>query len=223
MSAPPLKAVIASGRVSAQPVFASRPAAEEQDLDRDPALVTAFPEETDPDSVDLSEALAPNVALLIVTKTVFENAPAFQLYFHYRRVPCSATTNAQLRRQRPDTDISLAQLTSRYRLNPQPRYWRDAFGKVRNWWKGLYPLTSWLGSLVDADDDPRLIIWDETDYEIPWEPFYRDPRMPAGGGSGRKGWLGELVPVVRWTQAASENPPWEYSAQAGGRWAAAAR
>jgi hypothetical protein len=42
-------------------------------------------------------------------------------------------------------------------------------------------------------DELRLVIWDDTGLEIPWELLWLDP------GGDPLGWLGALVPVVRWT------------------------
>jgi len=203
-----MRGVLAAGRASALPAFAHRDALGEGPAG-DTVVLTSIPEEIGPGSTDLSQTLAPNVALLIVTKTTFEGMPTFQLYFHYRGRAEAATSNEQLARQHPDPSISLATLTARHMQSPQPRHWRQAYGKLRNWWTGVYPLSRWLGSLVDADDHPRLIVWDETDYEIPWELFYRDSRPP---NQGRSGWLGELIQVIRWTTTASA-PPWRYTAQ----------
>jgi hypothetical protein len=213
MSTESMKGILTAGRTSARPAFASRAAAGD-DLARDPALVASLPQEISPDNADLSESLDSNTALLIVTKTTSEGMPAFQLYFHHGGVPQSAAGSDQLARQRPDPGLSLGALTAQARQSPRVGHWREAYGKLRNWWTGfgLSSLSTWLGGLVDADGDPRLIVWDETDYEIPWELFYRDPRA-LGAGQGRAGWLGELIKVIRWTTTASAAPPWHYVAQ----------
>jgi hypothetical protein len=44
-----------------------------------------------------------------------------------------------------------------------------------------------------GDNELRLVIWDDTGLEIPWELLWIDP------DDGPPGWLGGLVPVVRWT------------------------
>jgi CHAT domain len=212
MSTESMKSLLAAGRGAAPPAVATPTT--EHGLTRDPALITAFAEELGPDDADLSRGLAPNMAMMIVTPTTFENSPAFQLYFHYRGVAQSATTQAQLARQRQDLSISLAHLTVQGRQDPPPDHWRRTYGRVRNWWSGMSPLSRWMGDLVDAGDDSALIIWDETDYEIPWELFYRDPRTYAGTCLGREGWLGALIPVIRWTSAPSTAPPWQYTAVA---------
>jgi CHAT domain len=63
------------------------------------------------------------------------------------------------------------------------------------WSESHYEIVDWIVKLRQrvGDDELRLVIWDDTGLEIPWELLWIDP------GDGPPGWLGALVPVVRWT------------------------
>ncbi|MEK2493190.1 CHAT domain-containing protein [Kitasatospora purpeofusca] len=81
---------------------------------------------------------------------------------------------------------------------------------MRNWWQYQSTLVRWIRELFAAEPQPHLVIWDNTAHNIPWELFYHQPSVTSGGGP--EGWLGELVPVVRWTSIHDGQRIADYSA-----------
>jgi hypothetical protein len=74
----------------------------------------------------------------------------------------------------------------------------DVIWLFRQWSKSHNEIVDWIGKLRRhiGDDEMRLIVWDDTGLEIPWELLWIDG---SPGDGLPEGWLGSLVPVVRWT------------------------
>ncbi|MFF4621981.1 CHAT domain-containing protein [Nonomuraea jabiensis] len=72
---------------------------------------------------------------------------------------------------------------------------------MRAWSESKGPLVRWLNQLRGHHPDLHLVIWDDTDFDIPWELLWLRP-SPADGVAG--GWLGAEVSVSRRTTLDSE-------------------
>jgi hypothetical protein len=112
----------------------------------------------------------------------------------------SAARDDDLAEQRPPA-LALGNLDS------EDATWQDKYHDVMSWWAAKHKLVTWMRDLL-AGEHSRLVVWDNTSHEIPWELFYH---RPPGGEP--KGWLGELIPVVRWTAVHDGTQAWHYSAQ----------
>ena len=89
--------------------------------------------------------------------------------------------------------LSLADLARKGGEVPSDICWR-----MRTWSDSHKEIIDWIASLrrLVGDDELRLIIWDNTGLATPWELLWiKDDQ----GGDLPAGWLGGLVPVVRWT------------------------
>jgi hypothetical protein len=75
---------------------------------------------------------------------------------------------------------------------------RDIFDLMPEWSRTHDEITAWINDLRArfGDEDLRIVIWDDTGFEIPWELLWLDPRPTD---DLRPGWLGALVSVTRWT------------------------
>ncbi|MGW5416927.1 CHAT domain-containing protein [Actinomadura geliboluensis] len=70
--------------------------------------------------------------------------------------------------------------------------------RLQSWSRTKVELQAWLSQLRRAhDEDLHLIIWDDTDFDIPWELLWTSP--PDLGDDLDDGWLGALLPISRWT------------------------
>jgi hypothetical protein len=74
---------------------------------------------------------------------------------------------------------------------------RDIYDLMPEWSRTHDEICDWINALRGrfGDENLRLIIWDDTGFEIPWELVWLEPE-PASGL--RRGWLGALVTVARW-------------------------
>lgn len=69
--------------------------------------------------------------------------------------------------------------------------------RMRGWSRSKHELLSWLARIrARHGDDLRLIIWDDSRFDIPWELLWLAPDRSTDLPGG---WLGELVTVSRWT------------------------
>jgi CHAT domain len=93
-------------------------------------------------------------------------------------------------------DIALADVILRGSL-------RESIGALHTWSVNKLALRQWLTALRRRHGRRlRLIIWDETNFQIPWELFYHETSDPSDHG-----WLGADIEVIRWTQVFTETPP----------------
>ena len=83
----------------------------------------------------------------------------------------------------------------------------DCYIKLRAWSETKYELTQWLTVLRrKIGTDLRLIVWDDTDFGIPWELFWHAmEEAPA--------WLGTAVQVIRWTTVHDANRHDQFSVE----------
>ncbi|MGW7260260.1 hypothetical protein [Streptomyces sp. NPDC054834] len=144
----------------------------------------------------LSEQLPAGTALLRVTSRPYAGKPNYRLDFHYQGTTVSANDDDDLQRRRPP-DLGLPRLAE---LAVEIG-WRDTYRRVKGWWKTEPTLIRWVDWLERAEN-PKLVVWDQTAYEIPWELLYRQriggaAVMSAADGTG--GWIGARLPVIRWT------------------------
>ncbi|TDE26839.1 CHAT domain-containing protein [Actinomadura sp. 6K520] len=171
------------------------------------AVPAPEPESLPAGPAPLDEELAPNVAMLSVKANARYGPRSFELHFHHRGEHHGATSDDDLDAQQAHEDLSLGRLNGAV----DDEEWRRTHDWMMNWWGGLRTLHSWLGDLLQ-DENAQLVVFDVTGYEIPWELCFH---QPPPGRSGPRGWLGELIPVTRWTSLLYE--------QAGGRYGAVAQ
>ncbi|MEV6007772.1 CHAT domain-containing protein [Streptomyces sp. NPDC051976] len=73
----------------------------------------------------------------------------------------------------------------------------QVYRAVQGWSRRQLPLVRWLNTLrARYGDELHLVVWDDTDYDIPWEMLWLGPPESPGLPAG---WLGALVPTARWT------------------------
>ncbi len=69
--------------------------------------------------------------------------------------------------------------------------------RMRNWSRSKVELLDWLARIRRRHgDDLRLIIWDDSGFDIPWELLWIGQDELTGQPGG---WLGALATVTRWT------------------------
>ncbi|MGW2305165.1 hypothetical protein [Streptomyces sp. NPDC001809] len=140
----------------------------------------------------LGAALPSDVALLCVTSTSTGQGPALSLNWHHAGITASAPQEP-LAPELPARGLSLASVVKEAAVTSESGTpWQDAYYEMMNRWSAQDQLHRWLGELTGAEE-PRLIVWDNTAHEIPWELVHHDPPR------GQAGWLGALMPVIRWT------------------------
>lgn len=157
----------------------------------------------------LAEELSSSVAMLCVKANARYGPRSFELHFHYKGEHRTAASDDDLDVQQAHADLSLGRLNGEVTEDE----WRRTYNWLMNWWGGLPKLHAWLGELL-KDEDPQLVVFDVTGYEIPWELCYH---QPPPGRDGPRGWLGELIPVTRWTNLLYEPVSWRYGAVAQAR------
>lgn len=168
------------------------------------------PEGFDPENAHLSAELPPGTALLCVKNTTYAGEPSFELYFHYRGTVRGANRDTDLHHRR-QPDLGLPQLVER----AAHKGWRATYRHVKGWWGTQPTLVHWIDQLRAAEQ-PRLVVWDHTSHEIPWELLYRQPvgaAPRADGGADTGGWIGAELPVIRWTTVYDGARAWQYGAR----------
>ncbi|RBM16861.1 CHAT domain-containing protein [Streptomyces sp. PT12] len=163
----------------------------------------------------LADALPPDVALLRVTATSHGGSERLTLSWHHRGTMRTAP-DERLSVQGPLSELSLAALVARAAAEGEgKRAWRAAYYDIMNWWLPETRLGEWLRELLAAAGQPRLVVWDNTPYDIPWELLYHQPARSTrrDGDAEREGWLGELIPVVRWVSVYDGARARSYSAE----------
>ncbi len=152
-----------------------------------------------PRRVRLDHELSGDTAMLCV-KARHGRRRGFDLYFHYRGEIW--VSNKKSKHQRAPSELVLGRLTS----DLSAEKWKELFHKLKEWCGYQRALNSWLGDLLE-NERARLIVFDVTGYEIPWELFYR---RPPRGLAGRRGWIGAMIPVSRWTSLPYEEVEWNF-------------
>lgn len=153
-------------------------------VDRSPDVSTSREEPTafDPTYVGLTENLPERTALLCVTAD--HDRQLFKLHWFFDgRSDESRPADVDTQSRPPTT---LAEIL-------RTKEWESGYHCLIAWWSGLNRLATWTEDLLSArsgDERLRLIIWDNTSFQIPWETMYSDT-------CGR--WVGGEVEVVRWT------------------------
>ena len=152
---------------------------------------------------DLSEALPADTALLKVVMTTDGDQDAYQLEGYFRqRVWVSDPTDLRYQ-HRPGQVLSrvLNRTASLDTVVACYQYWL-------NWSTGKGGLKKWIGMLRGkAGDGLRLVIWDDTDFGIPWELFRLDSASKV-----LPEWLGTAVQTIRWTTVHDETRSDQFSA-----------
>jgi hypothetical protein len=96
-------------------------------------------------------------------------------------------TPAQIR----PTDIGLANVKG------DGEYPSEIFLAIYRWSRNQRRLVAWINDLrARHHGDLQLVIWDDTDYDIPWELLWLDEDTERGLAGGC---LGALVDIARWT------------------------
>ncbi|MGY0465962.1 hypothetical protein ACW14Y_37750 [Kitasatospora sp. cg17-2] len=169
-------------------------------------------DEFEPGWAGLGEALPPGTAMLCVTGSGSSEQPRISMTWHHARTVQTAPSPPEL----PQLGLSLARLMkdATNAADAPVRTgcdgpWSTAYHQVRNWWLYQNALVRWIRDLIASTPQPQLVVWDNTPYNIPWELFYHEPSAASGGDGA---WLGELVPVVRWTSVHDGPRVWDYSA-----------
>jgi hypothetical protein len=82
-------------------------------------------------------------------------------------------------------------------LNVAGEYPSELLRGIRHWSKNQTELAHWLNRIRDRHGDTlRLIVWDDTGYELPWELFWVPPDAEHALEGGL---LGALLVMARWT------------------------
>lgn len=142
-----------------------------------------------PTDASLTDTLPAHTALLCVTATPSPPGERrrFRLAFHFD-AEIDESSNADLEAQQVP-DLSLTQIADRGQ-------WRRDFFEMAAWWVDLAHLRYWMSRLAATrDGNTRLIVWDNTDHQIPWELVH----LGDGTAEDFDGWLGASVEILRWT------------------------
>jgi hypothetical protein len=181
-----LRGVASAPALSLDPPAAPRPEVPESSS-LQPATEDA--RELGPARRDLSAVLPPRTALLkVIMERSDDGQDAFQLQGSFEQDVWTSSREDLRHQLRPkmmlsrDLDHTLDSAVNFY-------------GHLLNWSVGKNSLRQWIDRMRAAmGDEARLIIWDDTDFGIPWELFQLHPT----GGADTE-WLGVAVQVIRWT------------------------
>jgi hypothetical protein len=159
------------------------------------------PRTTDEARQDLSAGLPPDVALLEVIPSRVGKEDCFQLSMFFRNgEPTGSSDPRELRNQRRPDRVLADELDGRISEAAAVSYYRY----LRTWSVGKERLTRWLTMLrTEVPAGLRLIIYDLTNFSIPWELFWHDMEEDPQ-------WLGVAVQVIRWTTVRDERLPLQF-------------
>ena len=102
-------------------------------------------------------------------------------------VPMRSTTSQQDLRNQGRPDITLADAVAK-------GAWSQSFRKLRSWSVTKITLRQWLSALRrEHRHTLRLIIWDETDFQIPWELFFHRDGQPGRPRLARRRFRGDSL------------------------------
>jgi len=103
----------------------------------------------------------------------------------------------------------MADLVASEQWNRDSRCAVRSYDYLINWSDTKHTLTRWLTTLrKELGPDLQLIIWDDTDFEIPWELFRHSME-------GEPAWLGTAVQLIRWTTVHEAGRESQFSAELG--------
>ncbi|MEV0897238.1 CHAT domain-containing protein [Actinoplanes sp. NPDC049802] len=154
-----------------------------------------------PDSEALDSLSAPvracapaGAVLLRVTRQSYEGEECFHLELQDDTALRATVTPQDLRNQRrPQLDLAGIATAGT---------WQQGLNALRSWSDTKITLRQWLTALRRQHGrNLRLVVWDETDFQIPWELFFHETDDPDDHG-----WLGADVELIRWTNVYSETP-----------------
>ncbi|BCY08789.1 CHAT domain-containing protein [Actinoplanes sp. L3-i22] len=184
-------AVTVRGGRSPEPAFAA--AARPARFEAEDALASAeVPITTAP--APIPAAAPAGTALLRVTRETYEGEECFHLELQSDAALRISVTAQDLRNQRRPR-LGLAGIAA-------AGTWRQGLDALHSWSVTKVALRQWLTALRRQHGRGlRLIVWDETDFQIPWELFFHETDDP-----GDHGWLGADVEVIRWTTVFTETP-----------------
>ena len=135
--------------------------------------------------VSLIDGLPRDSALLRVDSSSMNGKRCFRLTFQFRGTSQESRDDDVAEQEVPA--LGLADITRR-------EDWLDDHRQVRGWWDQMSRLGKWMRDLR-ATEPVRLIIWDTTPYQIPWELYYlHEPK-----DEGQSVWLGSVIEIARWT------------------------
>ncbi|GAB3831883.1 hypothetical protein [Dactylosporangium cerinum] len=171
-----------------------------------PDLQSGAAKTFDPVQVALPATGPPDIALLVVhDDRTIDGVPRLRLDFHFHGREESRDDDV---RTQAVTDLSVASIAAR-------RQWQTDFDQLRSWWKKMCRLAGWMRRLADTHPVPRLLVWDNTTHQIPWELYYdHHPDEEA-----RSRWLGAELEIMRCLGAVPDAPPRPATPQdAAGAW-----
>jgi hypothetical protein len=172
------------------PVAVERPADQSDPADAVPSAAKVIDAADGP----LPLPLPLGTALLRVTRRPYDGQECFYLELQCD-TPMRSTPSSQDLRSQGRPDLTLADVAVKHT-------WRQSFHALRSWSVNKLTLRQWLTALRRRHGRRlRLIIWDETDFQIPWELFFHETDDPDDHG-----WLGADVEIIRWTTVYSETP-----------------
>jgi len=161
-----------------------------------------------PVTEDLSQGLPNNVAVLKVIPTQFDGETCFRLEMHFRGQIRTTSKPADLTNQRRPYLVMADVVASREWVHDSACAVKS-YNKLVNWSDTKYTLTKWLTILrQELGHELQLIIWDDTDFEIPWELFRHSM-------DGKPAWLGTAVQLIRWTTVHEAGRESQFSAELG--------
>jgi len=155
------------------------------------AAAAAAPEGISAARLDLAASLPPKTALLKVVMARDDGKDAFQLEGYYSGRMMWASDPEDLRHQLKPGMTLARKLSGGASIDTAV----DCYRFMLNWSLGKDGLKRWIADLRQAlGTELRLIIWDETNFGIPWELLQLHPT----GGKDTE-WLGVAVQAIRWT------------------------
>jgi hypothetical protein len=95
------------------------------------------------------------------------------------------------------TRLAAARVTLAVLRRKDGEYPTEVLRGIRHWSSNQPELVHWLGEIrARHGDELRLVVWDDTGFDLPWELFWlpEDPARALPGGP-----LGALTVVSRWT------------------------
>lgn len=145
---------------------------------------------------DLTANLPRDTALLrVIRDRTSDNQPCFRLDLSFRGILKATNKPHELENQRRPRRVLADELDTITKSGPAAlRDAVDYYANFLTWCAEHTTLAQWLKELrSEVGSALRLVIWDDTDFGVPWELFrYED-------ADGTQAWLGATAQVIRWT------------------------